>query len=323
MAKQSTTDPAMADPATTGTATVPAENGLAEAGLAETGIAEASKSAEFGRRSLGLMFWIAVSFLGALGFAAVFADLLPLKDPAEVFRDVSKDSPSLTHWFGSDGVGRDIFSRVIYGAQVSLVISAVGTITAVTIGGTIGLVAGYFRGRIDRLITTGLNATLVVPPLILFLALILFLDPTAQRRVFILIFTFVLLSIAPIARVVRASTLVWADREFVLAARTVGARDGRILLREVLPNVAPPLISYGLIIMAGLIVVEGSVAFLGLSVPPPTPTWGDMINKGRTNLDVAAHISLIPAIVMFITVLALNFIGDKLQERFDTRSSVL
>ncbi len=284
---------------------------------------EGSSSAGLVRQSFGVMFWLAVGFLGLLGFAAIFADLLPLKDPTEVFRGVSKDAPSLTHWFGVDGVGRDIFSRVIYGAQVSLIISAVGTVAAVALGGSIGLVAGYFKGRVDRLVTTGLNGTLVVPPVILFLALVLFLDPSAKRRVFILIFTFVLLSIAPIARVVRAATLSWADREFVLAARTIGARDGRILSREVLPNVAPPLISYALIIMAGLIVLEGSVAFLGLSVPPPTPTWGDMINKGRTNLDIAAHISLMPAIVMFVTILALNFVGDKLQEHFDTRSSVL
>ena len=296
-----------------------------EASAAEVSAAQTSETVEptRARKALGIVFWLAVGYLVVLAFAAVFADVLPLKNPSEAFRGVSKDGPSFTHWFGADGAGRDIFSRIIYGAQVSLVISAVGTIAAVTVGGTVGLIAGYYRGRIDRLITTGLNATLVVPPLILFLALILFLDPTAKRRVFILIFTFVLLSIAPIARVVRAATLVWAEREFVLAARTVGARDGRILLREILPNVAPPLISYALIIMAGLIVVEGSVAFLGLSVPPPTPTWGDMINKGRNNLDVAAHISLMPAMIMFITVLALNFVGDKLQERFDTRASVL
>ncbi|HCB33917.1 MAG TPA: ABC transporter permease [Acidimicrobiaceae bacterium] len=275
------------------------------------------------RRGLGFMFWVAAGFLTVLVLSAVFADVLPLKDPAETFRGTAKAGPSAAHWFGSDGVGRDIFSRVVYGAQVSLVISAVGTLAAVSIGGTIGLVAGYLRGRVDRLVSAVVNATLVVPPLILFLALILFLDPTAKRRVFILIFTFVLLSVAPIARVVRASTLVWSEREFVLAARTVGARDGRILVREVLPNVAPPLISYALIIMAGLIVVEGAVAFLGLSVPPPTPTWGDMINKGRTNLDIAAHISLVPAMAMFTTVLALNFVGDKLQERFDPRSALL
>jgi peptide/nickel transport system permease protein len=275
------------------------------------------------KKKLGVVFWAAATFLIVLTFAAVFADVLPIKSPSDTFRGTAKSGPSATHWFGNDGAGHDIFSRVIYGAQISLIISAVGTTLALSIGGIVGLAAGYYRGRIDQMITTALNGTLVIPPLILFLSLILFLDPNAQRRVFILIFTFVILSIAPIARVVRAATLVWAEREFVLAAKTIGARNGRIMFREVLPNVAPSLISYSLIIMAGLIVVEGAVAFLGLSVPPPTPTWGDMINKGRSNLDGAAHISLIPATVMFITVLALNFVGDKLQERSEPRESVL
>ncbi|WP_419909091.1 ABC transporter permease [Candidatus Poriferisodalis sp.] len=275
------------------------------------------------RRRLGVFFLIAVAYLAVLAFAAVFADILPIKDPAETFAGTSKQGPSLTHWFGNDGVGRDVFSRVIYGAQVSLVISTVGTVLALVIGGLLGMVSGYYSGRVDRWLTATMNASLVIPPLILFLALVLFLDGEARRRIFILVFTFVLLSIAPIARVVRAATLSVASQDFVLAAKTLGARDGRVLFREVLPNVAPSLVSYSLIIMAGLIVVEGSVAFLGLSVPPPTPTWGDMINKGRTNLDVAAHISLMPAIVMFVTVLALNFVGDKLQQYFEPRESVI
>ena len=275
------------------------------------------------RKRLGFFFWLAVVYLVVLGTAAVFADVLPIKDPAETFAGTSKQGPSLSHWFGNDGVGRDVFSRVIYGAQVSLVISTVGTVLALVIGGLIGMVSGYYGSRVDRWLTATLNASLVIPPLILFLALVLFLDSEAKRRIFILVFTFVLLSIAPIARVVRAATLSWAGQDFVLAARTLGARDGRVLFREILPNVAPSFVSYSLIIMAGLIVVEGSVAFLGLSVPPPTPTWGDMINKGRTNLDVAAHISLMPAVVMFVTVLALNFVGDKLQQYFEPRESVL
>lgn len=275
------------------------------------------------RKRLGFLFWVAVGYLAVLAFAAVFADILPIKDPAETFAGTSKQGPSLTHWFGNDGVGRDVFSRVIYGAQVSLVISTVGTVLALVIGGLLGMVSGYYSGRVDRWLTATMNASLVIPPLILFLALVLFLDSEARRRIFILVFTFVLLSIAPIARVVRAATLSIANQDFVLAAKTLGARDGRVLFREVLPNVAPSLVSFSLIIMAGLIVVEGSVAFLGLSVPPPTPTWGDMINKGRTNLDVAAHISLMPAIVMFVTVLALNFVGDKLQQYFEPRESVL
>ncbi|WP_420626496.1 ABC transporter permease [Candidatus Poriferisodalis sp.] len=274
-------------------------------------------------KRLGFFFWLAVVYLVVLALAAIFADVLPIKDPTQTFAGTSKNGPSLSHWFGNDGVGRDVFSRVIYGAQVSLVISTVGTLLALAIGGLLGMVSGYYGGRVDRWLTATLNASLVIPPLILFLALILFLDSEARRRIFILIFTFVLLAIAPIARVVRAATLSWAGQDFVLAARTLGARDGRVLFREVLPNVAPSLVSYSLIIMAGLIVVEGSAAFLGLSVPPPTPTWGDMINKGRTNLDVAAHISLMPAIIMFVTVLALNFVGDKLQQYFEPRESVL
>lgn len=275
------------------------------------------------KQPLGVVFWLAAGFLITLVTAAIFAEVLPLKGPAETFAGTSRNGPSLDFWFGNDGVGRDVFSRVIYGAQVSLMIAAIGSGLALLIGGMIGMAAGYYRGRVDRLITTFTDGTLVIPPLILALSLILFLDPDARRRIVILIVVFVLLSIAPIARVVRASTLVWSEREFVLAAKTIGARDGRIMFGEVLPNVAPALISYSLIVMANLIVVEGAVAFLGLSVPPPTPTWGDMINKGRTDLTTSPHIALIPAGVMFLTVLSLNFVGDKLQERFEPRESVL
>ena len=290
---------------------------LADAAMEEAAIGRRQ------RKPLGVMFWAAVTFLSLLLFAAVFADVLPLKDPAFAFRGTNKNGPSLDYFLGNDSNGRDIFSRVIYGAQVSLLISAIGTTLALTLGGLVGLAGGYYRGRVDQYTSAFLNATLVIPGLILFIALILFLDPEANYRIFVLIFSFVLLSIAPISRVVRAATLSWAERDFVLAARTIGARSGRVMFREVLPNVAPSLISYSLIIMAQLIVVEGAVAFLGLSVPPPTPTWGDMINKGRNDLEGAAHISLMPAMVMFLTVVSLNFVGDKLQERFDTRESIL
>lgn len=274
------------------------------------------------KRAFGFTFWLACGFLTLLTLAAIFAQVLPIADPV-ASGPTFAEGPSFSNVFGTDGNGRDIFSRVIYGAQVSLIVGSVGATLALLVGGMIGMAAGYYRGRVDSIITSVTDATLVIPPLILALALVLFLDPTAERRIFILIVVFVLLSIAPIARVVRASTLVWSEREFVLAAKTMGARNGRIMFREVLPNVAPALISYSLIIMANLIVVEGAVAFLGLSVPPPTPTWGDMINKGRNDLGSAAHIALVPSLVMFATVLALNFVGDKLQERFEPRESVL
>ena len=274
-------------------------------------------------KALGWVFWLAVGYLVALVLAAIFADVLPLRDPTSPVSGANRQGPSSEFLLGTDGNGRDILSRIVYGAQVSLLVAGVGAILALLAGGAIGMAAGYYRGKVDQVITTVADGTLVIPPLILALSMILFLDQSTERRVFILIVVFVLLSIAPISKVVRASTLVWSEREFVLASRAMGARDSRIMLREVLPNVAPALVSYSIIVMANLIVVEGAVSFLGLSVPPPTPTWGDMINKGRNDLGSAAHISLIPAAVMFITVLALNFVGDKMQERSEPRESVL
>lgn len=301
-------------------------DGLIDGGDLPVELVEEGLSAPVGarrRKKLGVVFWVAVGYLVLLTLAAIFAQVLPLKPYNATYRGNNKAGPSLQFWFGNDSIGHDIFSRVIYGAQVSLIVAAIGATFALLIGGSVGMAAGYYRRRVDSLITSFTDATLAIPPLILALALILFLDPEGRHRIVILILVFVLLSIAPIARVVRASTLVWAEREFVLAARTMGARNGRIMVREILPNVAPALVSYALIVMANLIVVESAVAFLGLSVPPPTPTWGDMINKGRDSLATAAHISLIPAMVLFLTVLALNFVGDKLQERYEPRESVL
>ncbi|MFV0257816.1 MAG: ABC transporter permease subunit [Acidimicrobiales bacterium] len=274
-------------------------------------------------KKLGVMFWVAVAFLVVLTLAAIFAEVLPLRDPIQPVAGANRLPPGGEFILGTDANGRDILSRLIYGAQVSLMVGSIGALLALFIGGTIGLAAGYFRGQVDNIITTVADGTLVIPPLILALSLVLFLDPEGQRRVVILIVVFVLLSIAPISRVVRASSLVWADREFVLAAKTMGARNGRIMVREVLPNVAPALISYSLIVMANLVVVEGAVSFLGLSVPPPSPTWGDMINKGRNDLAVAPWIAMVPATTMFLTVLALNYVGDKLQEKYEPRESVL
>ncbi len=274
-------------------------------------------------RRFGVVFWVAAGFLAILTLGAVFAELLPLKDPTQSFRGTARNGPSWEFLLGNDGVGRDILSRLVYGARVSLLLSAVGAGVSLLIGGLIGVAAGYYGGRVDRYVTALLNGMLVVPGLVLFIALILFLDPDAENRIFVLIVAFVLLATPPTARVVRSVTVSWVDREFVLAARTMGARPGRVMFREVVPNVVPSLVSYSLIVMAQLIVAEGAVAFLGMSVSSPTPAWGDMINKGRTSLAGAAHVSLIPAAAMVLTVLALNFVGDRLQERFDPRQSVL
>lgn len=274
-------------------------------------------------RRLGLMFWVAVGFLVALVLAALFADLLPLKDPTTTFRGRSREGPTGEFWFGNDNIGQDVFSRTIYGARVSVFVAGIATVVGIVLGSLVGLVAGYFRGRIDAILTSSVDLLLAFPALVLALALIIFFDNDGDNRRFWLTVTLGLLSIAPIARIVRSSVISYSDREFVQAARVLGARDGRIIFREVLPNVVPVIVSYSLVFMAVLVVVESSIGFLGLSVPPPTPTWGDMISKGRNELEVAAHISLFPAAVLFLTVLALNYVGDKLRELFDVRESVI
>lgn len=275
------------------------------------------------KRTLGTVFWIAVGFLSVLVLAAIFADLLPIKDPSETFRGRSREGPTGEFFFGNDNIGQDIFSRTIYGARVSVFVAGAATIIGIFFGSLIGLVAGYFRGRIDAILTSTVDLLLAFPALVLALALIIFFDNSGDNRRFWLTVTLGLLSIAPIARIVRSSVIAYSDREFVQAARVLGARDGRIMFREVLPNVVPVIISYSLVFMAVLVVVESAIGFLGLSVPPPTPTWGDMISKGRNELEGAAHIVLFPAGVLFLTVLSLNYVGDKLREFFDVRESII
>jgi peptide/nickel transport system permease protein len=164
-----------------------------------------------------------------------------------------------------------------------------------------------------------MDVLLAFPALVFALALISFLGQSLRN----VVIAIAVLSVAPIARVIRASTLTFSEREFVVAARALGAKDFRIITREILPNVAVPTLSFGLIAVAVAIVAEGGLAFLGLSVRPPTSSWGGMINEGRTYLAHAAYMSLIPAGVLFVTVLAFNFVGDSLRSRFDPRRGAL
>ncbi len=294
--------------------------------MAEPMIVPVEEDADDGRsakRSLGAFFWIAVGFLAVIVLSALFADLLPLKDPSETFRGRSREGPTGEFFFGNDNIGQDIFSRTIYGARVSVFVAGAATIIGIFFGSLIGLVAGYFRGRIDAILTSTVDLLLAFPALVLALALIIFFDNEGDNRRFWLTVTLGLLSIAPIARIVRSSVIAYSDREFVQAARVLGARDGRIMFREVLPNVVPVILSYSLVFMAVLVVVESAIGFLGLSVPPPTPTWGDMISKGRNELEGSAHIALFPSGVLFLTVLSLNYVGDKLREFFDVRESII
>jgi peptide/nickel transport system permease protein len=278
------------------------------------------------RKPMQVGFWLASGWVLLVAFLAVFAAVLPfIQDPSEISAEF-KAAPSADHWFGTDNIGRDIFARVVYGGRMSLLI-AVGAITiGLAFGGLFGLMSGYYGKRTDRVISAGADVLLAFPALILTLSLVSVLGERpwfADKRAWLVIASLAILSIAPLTRIVRANTLVYSQREFVTAARSLGAKNGRVLAREVLPNVVPAMVSFALTGLAVLIIAEGALAFLGQSVKVPTPTWGLMINEGRENLDDAPWISMMPAAVMFLTILSFNLIGDVLSKRFDIRESLL
>lgn len=266
--------------------------------------------------------WLAIGWVSIVVLAAVFADLLPLKEA----RDASKsfDAPVAArpdlfsgHPLGTDKFGLDLLGGVIYGARLSLQISLGATAIGIVVGGLIGVCAGYFRGKLDTLVGILTNSLLAFPPLILLIALMVAVKPSVRN----LVLALAILGIPTYIRLARANTMAIAQREFVLAARSLGAKERRIVLRELVPNVALPLLSYAFIIVAVLIVAEGSLSFLGLSIPRPEPTWGNMIYAGNEDLRKIPHLVFVPATVMFLTVFALNRISDRARKLWDARDA--
>lgn len=274
------------------------------------------------RNGLGVGFWLAVSWLVLVVGLAVLAPWLPfVDDPSSLDADALRSGPSAAHWFGADDGGRDVFARVVWGGRVSLSIGVMSVGAGMAAGGFIGLTAGYFRGGYERTLMSAMDVMLAFPALVLALALVTFLsDPGRQGgSLFTVTLAVSILAVPALARITRAATLTFAQREFVTAARALGATHRRILTREVLPNVVPPMASFALLAIAVVIVAEGALSFLGLSVQAPQPTWGNLIAQGRPQLENAPHIALFPCGVMFSTLLALNFVGDTLRARFDVK----
>ena len=292
---------------------------MATVDIAETAPAAAEPPPRAGRHGLGLIFWLAAAWIGVVFATAILANVLPLDDPSKMSLLARRQAPSFAHWLGTDHLGRDMLSRVIHGGRVSLAVGLVAPFLGLLAGGALGLLAGYFRGRFETLAMGAMDVLLAFPPLVLALAIIAFLGQSVVNVTAVL----ALLTVPAATRVARAATLVFAQREFVVAARALGATHLRIMLRELLPNVVLPLMVFQLVAVAVIIVAEGALSFLGLGVPPPTPSWGSMMSEGREQLDVAPHISFVPAIVMFLTVLAFNLIGDTLRRFIDPRRSAL
>lgn len=260
------------------------------------------------------------AWLVLLTMAAVFADMLPIAEATNTTATLTEPAlqrPDLfsSHPLGTDGQGLDTLGGIIYGARVSLIVGIGAVTVGLLVGGLLGMVAGYYRGKAEAAINLGSDALIAFPPLILLLALVAVLEPSVRNVTLGL----ALLSVPIYIRLARANTLRFVRRDFVRMARALGGRDRRILFREVMPNVAAPLISYGFVVVAVLIVAEASLSYLGLSVQRPAPTWGNLIAAGEDSFERNPHLVFAPGIVLFLTVFALNRVGEAARGRWEIR----
>ena len=248
---------------------------------------------------------------------ALFAPWIAPHDPAAIDLPDRLSTPSHSHWFGTDELGRDILSRIIYGARISMFVGLRVVLLSLGIGLIVGSIAGYYGGSIDKFFNiVVMNAFLSFPGILLAIAFVAFRGP----GIFNLVLALSLGGWVGYARLVRGQVLAAREREFVEAARALGASDVRIIVRHILPNIIQPVIVQAAIGMAGAILAEATMSFLGLGVPPPTASWGTMLNDGRAHLFDAPHLVLFPAGAVMLAVLSFNFIGDALRDYLDPRS---
>jgi peptide/nickel transport system permease protein len=250
---------------------------------------------------------------------AIFAPWIAPQDPAAIDLPGRLHTPSRAHWFGTDELGRDILSRVIYGARISMLVGSCVVAVSLVLGLILGSIAGYYGGAIDRFMNVVvMNAFLSFPGILLAIAFVAFRGP----GIFNLVLALSLGGWVGYARLVRGQVLAAREREYVEAARALGASDLRIIVRHILPNIIQPVIVQAAIGMAGAILAEATMSFLGLGVPPPTASWGTMLNDARAHLFDAPHLVLFPALAVMLAVLSFNFIGDALRDYLDPRSRI-
>ena len=286
--------------------------------------------------SLSVTAWIAIGWMVFIVIIAVLAKtgIVTWGDPQNVIASCASKGPFSNsgsahgHLLGCDSDGRDMIARLALGAWTSLLVGTGSVALGFLVGGTLGLIAGYFGGRTDTVLVGTFNVLLSFPAIVLALALVAFLQGSGQAGtatvlpdVVILIIAIGVVAIPLIGRIARASTLTWSQREFVLAARAQGAKNWRIMWREVLPNVLPAMVSIALLSVAIAIVAEGALAILGVGVRAPTPSWGNIIALDRGELFTAPHIVFEASLLIFLTVLALNYLGDVIRAKFDVREA--
>ncbi len=253
--------------------------------------------------------------VGVLAVVALFHPWIAPYDPAQVDIRHILEPPSRAHWFGTDELGRDVFSRLVYGAPVSLLVGFVAVGIAVAIGTVLGCTAGYYGGWWDSLVMRLVDLMQSIPTFFLILSAIAFLKPSIWLIMVIIGFT----GWMGVCRMVRAEVLSLKNREFVLAARVQGAGDARILFRHLLPNAMVPVLVSATLGIAGAILVESSLSFLGLGVQPPQPSWGNMLAQARDNLEGGWWVTVFPGAAIFLTVLGYNLLGEGLRDALDPK----
>ncbi|OPJ56481.1 ABC transporter permease [Alkalithermobacter paradoxus] len=263
------------------------------------------------------MAMIGLGILVILVLLALFADIIAPYDEVAIKQNLALrlQGPSAQHILGTDEFGRDIFARIIHGARVSLQVGLVAVGISILIGGTLGAIAAYYGGTLDNIIMRFMDILLAVPSILLAIAIVSALGPS----LFNLMLAIGISSVPSYARIVRASVLSIRDQEFIEAARAIGANDFIIITRHIIPNALAPVIVQGTLGVAGAILSTAGLSFIGLGIQPPAPEWGSMLAGGRAYLRDAWHVTTFPGLVIMITILALNLLGDGLRDALDPK----
>ena len=260
--------------------------------------------------------WLGLFLLAAIVLMAVFAPLIAPYDPLEQNIMARLEPPSADFWLGTDSYGRDVLSRLIYGARISLIVGFVSVLIAMVVGTAIGLVTGYVGGLVDQIVMGVLDVMLSFPTLLLGLMIAAMLGASLEN----LIIAIAVTEVAPFARVARAPTITLKQRDFVEASRSYNCGPLRIMVRHILPNMISDVVVVSSLWLASAIRTEASLSFIGLGVPPPAATWGGMIREGFENILDAWWLAVFPSLAILVTVLALNLLGDALRDATDPRS---
>jgi peptide/nickel transport system permease protein len=292
------------------------------------------------KKRLGVGAWVAIVWIVGLILAALIAPILPIAGPNETFTSIQRaQAPFATineagggtttpfaegHVLGGDRNGHDLLSRAVYGARNSLIVGFGAIGFGILLGGLLGLVAGFYRGKVDTVIVGFLDIMLAIPALVLALSLTAVLRGRVDD-LWILVISLGIISVPILGRITRANTLVWSEREFVTAARAQGAKNWRIMIREVLPNVLPAMFSIALLGVAVVIAAEAALRLLGIGLSITDPSWGGIINDGRDFLTqgITAHVVFVGSAFIFLTILSLNYLADVVRARFDVREAAI